>query len=91
MALSVLVPPGHHCARGHLELCRQERVGDDDLLAVLAEGHRHSSDDQKRIVTAGMAIRNGASHVVVGRPITRAADPIQVIEQMQQDIAASSK
>ncbi len=50
-----------------------------------------NSDDQKRIVTAGMAIRNGASHVVVGRPITRAADPIQIIEQMQQDIAASAK
>jgi orotidine-5'-phosphate decarboxylase len=49
------------------------------------------SDDQKRIVTAGMAIRNGASHVVVGRPITRAADPIQVIEQMQQEIVAFCK
>ncbi|TKB11711.1 orotidine-5'-phosphate decarboxylase [Desulforhopalus sp. IMCC35007] len=45
------------------------------------------SDDQKRIVTAGMAIKNGASHVVVGRPITKAADPVKVIEQMQQEIA----
>ena len=50
---------------------------------------RVDSDDQKRIVTAGMAIKNGASHVVVGRPITRAVDPIQVIEQMQQEIVAS--
>ncbi len=46
----------------------------------------NSDDDQKRIVTAGMAIKKGANHVVVGRPITKAADPIQVIEQMQQDI-----
>lgn len=52
---------------------------------------RDNSDDQKRIVTAGMAIHNGASHVVVGRPITRAADPLHIIEQMQQDIAASIK
>ena len=51
---------------------------------------RDDSDDQKRIVTAGMAIKNGASHVVVGRPITRAVDPIRVIEQMQQEIVASS-
>lgn len=49
-----------------------------------------NSDDQKRIVTAGMAIQKGASHVVVGRPITRASDPIRVIEQMQQEIAGSS-
>ncbi|MDR3631913.1 MAG: orotidine-5'-phosphate decarboxylase [Desulfocapsaceae bacterium] len=47
------------------------------------------ADDQKRVVTAGMAVGSGADHVVVGRPITRAADPILVIETMQQDIAAA--
>ncbi|MBM9519452.1 orotidine-5'-phosphate decarboxylase [Desulforhopalus vacuolatus] len=46
------------------------------------------SDDQKRIVTAEMAIRNGASHVVVGRPITRSSDPAGVIMKMQEKIAA---
>lgn len=51
---------------------------------------RDGSDDQKRIVTAGMAIKNGASHVVVGRPITKADDPIRVIEQMQREIASVS-
>jgi len=50
-----------------------------------------SSDDQKRIVTAGMAIQNGANHVVVGRPITRAKDPIAVIEMMQQEIIGLDK
>jgi len=49
-----------------------------------------SGDDQKRIVTAGMAIRNGADHVVVGRPITRIGDPLKVIELMQQDIILST-
>ncbi|KJS03358.1 MAG: orotidine 5'-phosphate decarboxylase [Desulfobulbaceae bacterium BRH_c16a] len=48
-----------------------------------------SGDDQQRIVTAGMALKNGATHVVVGRPITRALDPIAVIEQMQREIAMS--
>ncbi len=50
---------------------------------------RDGKDDQKRIVTAGMAVGKGASHVVVGRPITKASDPIAVIEQMQQDITNS--
>ncbi len=46
------------------------------------------SDDQKRILTAGQAIVNGADHVVVGRPITKSDDPIRVLEEMQQDIVA---
>ncbi len=50
-----------------------------------------AADDQKRIVTAGMAIQNGANHVVVGRPITKADDPVKVIEMMQQDIVHSSE
>jgi len=46
-------------------------------------------DDQVRVTTAGMAVRSGADHVVVGRPITRAQDPVSVIEAMQGDIAAA--
>ncbi len=43
-------------------------------------------DDQKRIVTAQDAIINGADYVVVGRPIAKAENPIQVVASMQQAI-----
>lgn len=43
-------------------------------------------DDQKRIVTAGEAISNGADYVVVGRPISNAKDPTSVVETMQREI-----
>lgn len=43
-------------------------------------------DDQKRIVTAQDAIINGADYVVVGRPISRAKDPIAVVKSMQSEI-----
>lgn len=35
------------------------------------------SDDQKRIATPTQAKRIGATHIVVGRPVTRAENPIQ--------------
>lgn len=43
-------------------------------------------DDQVRIVTAQDAIINGADHVVVGRPISRARDPLGVVDSMQNEI-----
>ena len=74
-----------------------ERLRKDlgDKLLIVTPGIRpganvrDGSDDQKRIITAGRAIGSGADHVVVGRPITRAEDPIQVIEEMQKDIQNS--
>jgi orotidine-5'-phosphate decarboxylase len=46
--------------------------------AVVTPGIRPegtSSDDQARVATPAAAIRAGASHLVVGRPITGAPEP----------------
>ncbi len=50
---------------------------------------RAENDDQTRIMTAKGAISNGADHIVVGRPIAKAADPVRVIEAMQQEIQSA--
>jgi orotidine-5'-phosphate decarboxylase len=48
-----------------------------------------AQDDQKRIVTPQAAIAGGADYLVVGRPITRAADPLAVLDRINADIAAA--
>jgi len=47
-------------------------------FAIVTPGVRPAgseSHDQQRIATPAQAIANGASHIVVGRPITHASDP----------------
>ena len=46
-----------------------------------------SSDDQKRIMTPARAIAAGADYLVVGRPITGAADPKAAADAIQKEIA----
>ena len=43
-------------------------------------------DDQTRIITPEAAIANGADYLVIGRPITRAADPVAVLAVINASI-----
>ena len=44
--------------------------------------------DQKRVATPAQAIRDGADYVVIGRQITRAADPASEAARVLEEIAA---
>jgi orotidine-5'-phosphate decarboxylase len=45
------------------------------------------TQDQARVVTPDQAIRNGSTWLVVGRPITRAADPGEAADRILADMA----
>lgn len=65
----------------------REACGKD--FVILTPGIRPKgaeAGDQQRVMTPGDAVRAGASYIVVGRPITNAADPrsaaLRVVEEM---------
>ena len=51
-------------------------------LAKLAVG------DQSRVATPAAAVNAGASHIVIGRPITQAGDPVAAFESIVAEIEA---
>ena len=42
--------------------------------------------DQSRVATPAFAFGNGASHIVVGRPVTQAADPVAAFEAIAAEL-----
>ena len=62
-----------------------------DEFAIVTPGVRSAGTghgDQVRVVTPAEAIAAGASHIVVGRPITGAADPAAEARAILQQIGA---
>jgi len=45
-----------------------------------------SSDDQKRIMTPAEAVQKGADYLVIGRPITKAEDPVKAVSLITKEI-----
>jgi orotidine-5'-phosphate decarboxylase len=45
-----------------------------------------SSDDQKRVMTPAEALTVGVDYLVIGRPITKAADPLAALQAIYQEI-----
>jgi orotidine-5'-phosphate decarboxylase len=70
-----------------------------EKLLVITPGVRPAwaatTQDQKRVLTPGEAILNGASHVVIGRPITRppteVGSPVEATKLVVEEINAALK
>ncbi|SHE35166.1 orotidine-5'-phosphate decarboxylase [Desulforamulus putei] len=66
----------------------REACGDD--FKIITPGIRPAwsvSDDQKRIMTPAEAIDQGASYLVVGRPVTGDADPSAAAQKILSEMA----
>jgi len=45
-----------------------------------------SADDQKRVMTPANAVAAGSDYLVVGRPVTRAGDPVAVLQALHEEV-----
>ena len=73
------------CSPQEVSLLRR-RLGPEPLIVV--PGIRRRSDpatDQARVATARDAAMNGATHLVVGRPILQAADPASAFAEFLEE------
>jgi orotidine-5'-phosphate decarboxylase len=80
------------CSSHEIEILR-EACGPD--FALMVPGIRPAgadTQDQKRIMTPEKALSFGATHLVIGRPITGADNPAQaandILESLKGDLAA---
>ena len=80
---------GFVCSPLELELLRNE-LGQNPLL--VSPGIRAANaapDDQSRTLTPTQAAARGATHIVVGRPILKAPDPVTALLAMQSELSAA--
>jgi orotidine-5'-phosphate decarboxylase len=73
-----------------LEVARIKKEIADDIIAV-CPGIRPAwsvidNEDQRRVITPGEAVRNGADYIVIGRPIRDASDPAGAAMRVADEI-----
>lgn len=80
------------CSAQEASMLRQH-IGSEFLLVTPGirlmdtESASVKQDDQCRVVTPKNALDNGASYLVIGRPITQAEDPCKVLRTILDDIS----
>lgn len=74
------------CSAREVAALRRERGKDFLLVTPGIRPAQAERGDQARIATPREALQNGASYLVIGRPITQAPDPSAALETILQEI-----
>jgi len=73
------------CSALEAEILRAKLGQDFCLVTPGIRPANASKDDQSRIVTPADALKLGSSYLVIGRPITKAANPLAALEAIHQE------
>ena len=74
------------CSAQEAPVLRQEMANEFLLVTPGIRLADAKKDDQCRVVTPEKAIKDGASYLVIGRPITQAEDPCKVLRTINNEI-----
>ncbi|MEE4244502.1 MAG: orotidine-5'-phosphate decarboxylase [Kangiellaceae bacterium] len=74
------------CSAQEANLLKSKFGEDFKLVTPGIRPANADSDDQKRIVTPQQAIKNGSDYLVIGRPITKASDPLKALCDISDSI-----
>jgi len=74
------------CSAQEASLLRQHCGAAFSLVTPGIRPADASADDQSRIMTPAAALKNGSSYLVIGRPITKAADPLLALQNISREI-----
>ncbi len=75
------------CSAQEASLLRRELGSNPVLVTPGIRPAGDAADDQSRTATPADALRAGASCLVIGRPVTRAADPLRTLRTITAEIA----
>ncbi len=75
------------CSPNEISVLRRDFPANFCLVTPGVRPPDVAHDDQRRIATPVAAITAGADYLVIGRPITRATDPLSVLNEIEQSIA----
>lgn len=74
------------CSAMETELLRRQCGSKFTLVTPGIRPAAASLDDQSRVMTPEAALRSGSSYLVIGRPITKAVDPLQALLDINSQI-----
>jgi len=75
------------CSAQETGALRRQLGGEFCLVTPGIRPAGSAQDDQERVATPRQAIAGGADYLVIGRPITRAADPLAALREICLEIA----
>ena len=74
------------CSAQEAQLLRQSLGAEFRLVTPGIRPADSAADDQRRIVTPEQAVELGSDYLVIGRPITQAENPMQMLQKINQSL-----